>query len=398
MAGVGWCFLEALIELSGAFIGDWLRRIVPRTVLLSALGGLGLLLLAMNPLLQSFETPLVAFVILTIIFINWFGKAPILSKIPTGFLILLVGTVLSWIFGLQDPGEISKGMSLVGFNLPTLQINGLVDGIKNAFPFLVSAIPLGLTNFIFTLENIESAAAAGDDNNTRNILLANGASTLIGALFGSPFPTTVYIGHVGWKSIGAGIGYTVATGASMFLISIFGIGGLMLAFIPISSVLPVLYYIGIVVAIQAVRESPVRELPVVFVALFPWIANWALSLVNNVLTAAGTNIATLGTDKLLSSGVFYNGLFALGTGAPLSSIVWGCIAIFSIYNNTFKGMASALTGAALTFFGLIHAPSVGVGQALPYFYGYLMIAGIFLVKHYVGKNKEEERVESSFSG
>src|SRR5699024_3683934 len=66
---LGWCFLEALIELSGAFIGDWLRKLIPRSVLLSCLAGLGLLLLAMNPILQSFEAPYVSFVVLALIFI-----------------------------------------------------------------------------------------------------------------------------------------------------------------------------------------------------------------------------------------------------------------------------------------------------------------------------------------
>lgn len=47
---------------------------IPRTVLLSCLSGLGLLLLAMNPMLQAFEAPTVSFIVLLLIFINWFGK------------------------------------------------------------------------------------------------------------------------------------------------------------------------------------------------------------------------------------------------------------------------------------------------------------------------------------
>lgn len=108
---LGWCFLEALIELSGAFIGDWLRRIIPRSVLLACLGGLGIMLLAMNPMLQSFEAPLVSFVVLAIIFINWFGKKALFPRIPTGFLLLAVGTILAWVFGQMD---VSAIVPLVG--------------------------------------------------------------------------------------------------------------------------------------------------------------------------------------------------------------------------------------------------------------------------------------------
>ncbi|HSP48357.1 MAG TPA: hypothetical protein VLN47_09820, partial [Clostridiaceae bacterium] len=233
---LGWCFLESLVELSGAFIGDWLRRIIPRTVLLSCLAGLGLLLLAMNPILQSFEAPYVSFVVLAVIFINWFGKKPIFGRIPTGFLILAVGTILAWLFGQMDPAGITEGLKTVGFSLPIPQFADLFLGIPPAFIFLASAVPLGVTNFIFTLENIESAAAAGDDYNVRNIMLANGFSSIVGSFFGCPFPTTVYIGHPGWKSIGAGIGYTLVTGFSVLLIALSGLGGLFLGIIPLAAV------------------------------------------------------------------------------------------------------------------------------------------------------------------
>ena len=102
-----WCVLEASILFFGAFFGDTLRRLIPRTVLLSCLAGLGIMLLAMNPLLQSFEAPVVAFVVLTLIFINWFGKSPLFPKIPTGLLLLVVGAALAWGFGLQSPEAVS---------------------------------------------------------------------------------------------------------------------------------------------------------------------------------------------------------------------------------------------------------------------------------------------------
>lgn len=39
--GLVWCFVEALILTGGAFLGDAIRRMIPRTVLLSCLSGLG---------------------------------------------------------------------------------------------------------------------------------------------------------------------------------------------------------------------------------------------------------------------------------------------------------------------------------------------------------------------
>ena len=42
--------------------------------------------------------------------------------------------------------------------------------------------------------------------------IAAGRDTLIAALFGSAFPTTIYIGHPGWKAMGAGAGYSILNG------------------------------------------------------------------------------------------------------------------------------------------------------------------------------------------
>ena len=35
------------------------------------------------------------------------------------------------------------------------------------------------------------------------------------ALFGSCFPTTIYIGHPGWKAVGGRVGYSLATGIAL---------------------------------------------------------------------------------------------------------------------------------------------------------------------------------------
>lgn len=389
---LGWCFLEALVELSGAFIGDWLRRIIPRTVLLSALAGLGLLLLAMNPILQSFEAPYVSLLVIAVIFINWFGKKPVFPKVPTGFLILALGTLLAWVFGQMNVSGITDSLSNIGFSFPILQLGELFEGISPAMVFLISAIPLGVTNFIFTLENIESAAAAGDEFNVRNIMLANGLSSIAGCFFGNPFPTTVYIGHPGWKSIGAGVGYTLVTGFSVFVITLFGLGGLFLGIIPLSAVFPILFYVGIVVAKQAATESPKIEIPVIFVSLFPWIANWALTLLNNTLTAAGTNAATVGLEAFQKAGVYHRGLVALGSGAPISSIVWGCLAIFAIRSDSKKAIITALTGAVLTFTGVIHSTSVGWALQPEITVGYLLITGIFVYKLFTDKKDTDQDI------
>ena len=124
----------------------------------------------------------------------------------------------------------------------------------------------------------------------------------------------------------------------------------------------------------------------VFVCLFPWIANWALTLVNNTLTAAGTNAAGVGLAAFTDAGVYHKGLVALGSGAPLSSILWGCLVVFSVRSKSVSGIITALVSAALTYTGVIHSVSVGLNQQFGITIGYLLIAALFAYKYFADKN------------
>lgn len=394
--GLVWCFVEALILTGGAFLGETIRKMFPRTVLLSCLSGLGLLLLAMNPMLQAFEAPTVSFIVLLLIFINWFGKKPLFSRIPTGLLLLIAGTSLAWLSGLQSADDIAASMASFGFNPPHIQIDSFLQGFPHALPYLASAVPLGLANYIFDLENIESAHAAGDEYNTRKVMLANGLSSMLGCTLGNPFPVTVYVGHAGWKAMGASIGYTLASGVTMLIVPLFGLGAFMLAIIPMTAIVPILVFIGIVTANQVVRETPKLEVPVIFICMFPWIANWALTMMNSVMSAAGTSATELGLDVLYGKGVYYQGLVHLGNGAPLASMLWGCIAIFSITDKPVRGAVAAVTGALLALFGVIHSPAVafGAGTSPVFVTAYLMVAGLFGVKYFLDTRGQQPVTEA----
>ena len=79
-------------------------------------------------------------------------------------------------------------------------------------------------------------------------MLANGLASMLGCLMGNPFPVTVYVGHAGWKAMGASIGYTLASGVTMFIVPLFGLGAFMLAIIPMTAIVPIPVFIGVVTA------------------------------------------------------------------------------------------------------------------------------------------------------
>ncbi|MFZ7943578.1 xanthine permease [Neobacillus sp. 19] len=388
---VMWCFVEAAILIIGAFLGETIRKLVPRTVLLAALAGLAFVFLGMNPMLQSFEMPVVAFVAIIIIFMNWLSKHPIFKKIPTGLLLIVIGTAIAWIAGYQNPADVTEALKSFGFNPPMLHLNGFADSFNAALPYLLTAVPLGLSNYIFNLENVEAAAVCGDEYKTRDVMLTNGICSAIGGLCGNPFPVTVYVGHAGWKEVGAGLGYSIASSAAIFLLSIFSLMGLLLAVVPIAAIVPMLVFIAIVTGHQVVKESPKFEAPAIFVCFFPWVATWALTAVNNAISATGMSVGN-GADQVSShalhnAGLFYDGLVALGNGAPITSVIWGCIAVFTIRNTPIGGIIAAVLGAVLTFVGAIHTSTLGLAQeiAMPFVWGYLLMAAFLVYKLYVNK-------------
>ena len=64
----------------------------------------------------------------------------------------------------------------------------------------------------------------------------------------------------------------------------------------------------------------------------------------------------------------------LGGGATLAGIILGAVTVFIIERQLEKAAAFALAGSILTFFGLIHAEDLGIGQSPVVALSYLGIA------------------------
>jgi AGZA family xanthine/uracil permease-like MFS transporter len=214
---------------------------------------------------------------------------------------------------------------------------------------------------------------AGDNYSARETTLAAAGGTAIGALFGSPFPTLVYIGHPGWKSVGARIGYSWATGATMFVLGCLGLLGLLLKIIPIVAILPILIYIGMVVTMQAFNETPAKHAPAVAIAFIPWMADWVRTLINNALTVAGTSASKLGDAALESGGVFYSGMSTLGNSAILGGALLGALTAHIIDKNYKQAGYWAAFGAIGSYVGILHATEFKLGAAVGPAIGYSLI-------------------------
>jgi len=380
-AGLAWCFVIGIIILIGAFVGPTIRKYTPRAAMLGTLAGISVTFISMRPAFQSWEVPWVAFISLGIVMVSWLANVSLPGNVPGGLAAVLIGTAIAWIAallgwsGYMQPTAVGQAIAQFGLRLP-IPSTDVFAGLADIGPLLVTAIPLGIYNFTEGMNNVESAAAAGDNYNLRNILLADGIGAVLGSLLGSPFPPAVYIGHPGWKSIGGRVGYSLATGICTALVCFLGLVATLLAVIPLVAVLPILLYIGIVITAQAFQATPREHAPAVVLALIPNLASWGLLLVDSALNAAGTSADKLGMDKLANSGLVYQGMALLGGGAILAGMVLAAIAAFIIDRNFRAATLYAGAGAVLSFFGFIHGARLGVGESWQVALGYVLLAGI----------------------
>src|SRR6266702_3425197 len=167
---------------------------------------------------------------------------------------------------------------------------------------------------------LESARLAGDDFATRPSLLTNGIATMLAAVLGSPFPTTLYIGHAAHKANGARSGYSVLNGALTCILCLTGILPLVLRVIPIEVAGPVIVWFGLMTVGQAFTEVPQAHAVAVAMGLLPLLAQWASTLIDTVLRGSGTSLAQLAPH--LDRSVAIGGIFALAQGALLISMLW----------------------------------------------------------------------------
>lgn len=407
-AGLTWVFVQSFVLMAGGFIAPIIRRITPRAALLGALAGVSITFISMAPALQMLMTPVIGITCFVIILLSWFGGVKY-GKVPAGLVALGAGSLIAWgstaaglNFGGMTVAALRASVADFGFHVPRPAFFYLLDGFQYLGTILVTAIPFGIYDLVEAMDNVESAAAAGDSYPTTRVLTADGVVSLIGCLMGNPFINAVYIGHPGWKAMGGRVGYSAATGVMVILACWFGTVSVMSALVPSVAILPILLYIGMLIGSQAFQETPKRHAPAIVLAMVPSIASWGLTMINGTLAAAG--IMTVSDElagKMLGQGIFYRGLEVLGNGSMLGGLILGATVAFIIDRQLLKATGFMLAGAIMTFFGLMHASAIGIAKspmmAAAYLLASLLLATCARYAAPAPAKGPEERREDEFS-
>ncbi|MBI2191634.1 MAG: NCS2 family permease [Planctomycetes bacterium] len=399
-AGLFACFLSGVMETLGAFVGDGLRRHTPRAALLTALAGIAITFIAMGFVFQIFANPAIGLLPMMMILITYASRARLPLGVPGGLLAVLLGVGLAWLFRAAGMPYFEPSTEPYAFRLrPPVPVPGDVFALfarPEGWKYLSVIFPMGLFNVIGSIQNLESAEAAGDRYETRPSLLANGIGSLAAALFGSAFPTTIYIGHPAWKAMGARAGYSILNGIAISALCLAGGMTLVLRFIPLEATLGILLWIGIIIAAQAFQETPKSHALAVALGLVPALANWALFLIENTLAIAGKTMPET-AKAFTGKGIYLHGIIALNQGFLLSSMVLAAILVFIIDRDFLRAAVWTTVAMVLSLLGLIHAYDLtdhgiqnkfGLAAAPEFATMYGLTAAFLLVLHWSSRDAD----------
>jgi AGZA family xanthine/uracil permease-like MFS transporter len=356
-AGLFASLLSGVVQTAGAFCTDWLRRYTPRAALLCPLAGLALAYLCLGFMFGVFQQPAVALLPMIVLFTLYASRVRLPGRVPPALVAIGIGAGLVAIlrhFHLYESPSVAGVAS--GIYLPNpVNIFGLL-GRQEWWSYLTIILPLGALDTLASLQILESVKAAGDDFETRPSLLMNGVGTLVAACLGSPFPTTLYVGHAAHKANGARSGYSALNGLVTLVLCLTGVLPLVLRVIPLEVAGPVVVWFGLVTVGQAFREVPANQAIAVTMGLIPMLAQWATSLLDTVLGRAGSSLmAVMPVFSGPGSEFALGGLIALGQGGLLTSMLWAA-ALALVVQRRFAAAAAWIGAAAvLSMFGVIHA-------------------------------------------
>jgi AGZA family xanthine/uracil permease-like MFS transporter len=385
--GMATMVMIGLIKLVLSFCGRWVQKVVPQAGLLGSLASVAVALIGFVPLLDIFGMPLIGLISLGLILYNLVARIRLPKNVPGVLAAIAIGTALyyilgphGWIGGTYTPLEAPE--LHLSLPVPTLLfVNGFVAALK----YLPLAAPFALLTVVGGINVTESARVAGDDFNTRNILLTEAVATLVAGICGGVAQSTPYIGQPAYKGMGARAGYTVLTGVFIGLGGILGYVGYIVELIPRAVLAPILIFVALDIMVQAFLACPARHAPAVAFAYFPTIAR-LLAIKYGTFLAAGTFAELLAKQGKELPEVLVT--VAVGNGFILTAMLWGGFLAELIDRNLKRSALYLGILAVFSFFGVIHSASVdgniylpwtlatGLERAIPYQFGlaYLVFA------------------------
>ena len=362
-----WCIvMSGALKFVLAPFTEWVRRVIPRAGLLGSLAAIALVLISFIPLMEIFRHPLPGMIALVIVLSTLVGRIPLPGRTPGTLGALLVASIVFYIMCLIPGTNYDFPSAPPGIQwfpsqwLEAWQFAWIAD-FDDAIPYLPIALPCAIGTVVGGIDCTVSAAAAGDNYDTRTVIGVEAFATLIAGFSGGVIQTTPYIGHPAYKAMGGRAAYTLGTALLIGSAGLVGYFAWINAYIPAATVYPILVFVGLEITAQSFLATPRKHYAAVALACLPALAFLALSFPNQMfgdaaLRDAGISLASL-QNALLQTNLKTVGM--LSSGFIITSLLWAWV-LAKIIDRDVKEAALVMSLAgALTAFGIIHSPLPG---------------------------------------
>jgi AGZA family xanthine/uracil permease-like MFS transporter len=349
-------------------LGNLVRRWVPRAALLGSLAAVALAVIAFLPVARHIApAPVVGLPVLAVILVTLLARRGAQDAVPGAVLALAVGLVIvlvsvflgdwrGWSFA-----PLAEGNLLTPGPVPPLPAEAwTADWWRPVWWSAVQKLPMALPFALFTLvggvQCAESSAAAGDEYDTRGVLLVQGVASTVAGLLGGVVQTTPYFGHPAYKQMGAGWAYAVVGTLALALAGYFGWFAHFFEWVPGSVLFPVIVYIGLRTIAHSFEASPPRDYAALALAAVPVLAYVVVISADEVFRGRTPNPEGV---------VLLHALRCLGNGFILTSLFWAVAVTAILDGRPGRGAGVLLLAAACSLVGLIHSPLSGAPLAWP---------------------------------
>lgn len=405
---IGICaiFVSGLFKAACALGSNWVRRVVPRAGLLGSLTAVALVLISFLPLLEIMHYPVVGFLALAIVLTTLVARIRVPGRIPGALAAMLVAGAVYYLmvgFGMtfdkelihHDWGQFEQArQGLLPYEWLTVFRFEWIAVLPDSLQYMPVVIPFALGTVVGGIDCTESAAAAGDDFDTRQVIGVEALATLVASICGGVIQTTPYIGHPAYKAMGGRAAYTLATALFVGGAGLFGYFGYLYAIIPKATVFPILVFVGLEITAQSFQATAKRHYTAVVLACVPALAALTLIFIDKIfgeLGARGIAIDSLSDTLQLE----LHTVRVLASGFIVTSLLWAS-GLAAIIDRRLHVAAVYFGIAALcSCFGIIHSPLPGSPMFLPwnldptsletplqYGGGYVLTAAMLLGWHY----------------
>ncbi|HEY7328362.1 MAG TPA: hypothetical protein VH592_12010 [Gemmataceae bacterium] len=361
--GVVVLILTGLFKIVCAPLGNALRRMVPRAGLLGSLAAIALALIAFLPLAQDgvAAVPLVGMTSLTLILWTLVAHRPLPGRFPGALAAVMLGVL---IYQLCRAAGCLSGWQLV----PPMESDGATTSWRpealisfytshsyswwqHVFVYALGKLPVvlpfALATIVGGIDCTESAAAVGDEFDTRSVLWTEAIASLAAGLLGGVIQTTPYIGHPAYKKMGGRAAYTLATALFIGGVGYFGGFNLLFEWLPRPALFPILVFVGLEMTAVSFHATPTRHYPALALAILPALAYLILIPLNMAL---GLH------DPEPPSRLAVQTLRCLSGGFIVTSLIWAAALAMLIDGRLLRAAGFFLLAGILALFGVIHSP------------------------------------------